>query len=318
MKAIQLRNTDGIDALTHEDIPRPVPETNELLVSVHAAGVNPLDWLIARGMLSHLRSNQTPWTLGWDVSGVIESVGDEVSAFDPGDTVCGMTRLPDAGGTFADYVTVTPDEVTPKPSSHSHREMAGVPMAGQTAFHTLYEAGSLDPGDRVLVHAAAGGVGHIAVQLASNTGAHVIGTASAANESFVRDLGADEFVDYRTQRFENVVDDVDFVLDPVGGEVLDRSVQVTRRGGTVVTLPEPPTDKVVDQYLDREGVDVRFFDVVLDSDPMALQKVAAHVDTGVITPSVAETYPLSDVQQALTRSADGHVSGKLVVAPRMG
>lgn len=313
MKAIQLQKTDGIEALTHEDIPRPEPDRGELLIRVHAAGINPIDWLICRGLLPHLLDGDLPWIPGWDVSGVVESVGNDVTEFTPGDSVCGMSRLPGSGGAFAEYITMTSDEITAKPESLSHRETASIPMAGQTAFHGLYQAGDLDSGQRVLIHAAAGGVGHMAVQFAANTGAHVIGTASGRNEEFLHELGVDEFVNYREQRFEDVLDEVDLVLDAVGGDVLERSVQVVRHGGVVVTLPEPPSEEEVERYDDEYNADIRFFDVIMDSDPVTLRQVAAHAESGVASPHISGTYSLSEVEAGLNRSADGHVRGKLVV-----
>lgn len=313
MKSIQLRETDGVEALHHEDVPRPEPGRDEYLVRAHAAGINPLDWLICRGMLPHLLDTDLPWIPGWDVSGVIESVGANVTEFDAGDAVCGMARLPGAGGAFAGYTTMSDDEITAKPDSLSHEEAAAVPMAGQTAFHALYNEGELNTGEDVLVHAAAGGVGHMAVQFASHTGARVIGTASGRNEELLRNLGVDEFVNYREERFEDVLDSVDLVLDAVGGDVLERSIEVVQPGGVVVTLPEPPSQEAVRRYQDETNVDVRFFDVIMDSDPVTLQQVAAHVDAGVVTPRVSDVYPLSEVQDALARSAEGHVRGKLVV-----
>ncbi|ESS09967.1 MAG: NADPH:quinone reductase related Zn-dependent oxidoreductase [uncultured archaeon A07HN63] len=258
MNAIHLQETSGIDALSHEEVPRPEPEQNELVIRAHAAGVNPLDWLICRGVLPHLRDTELPWIPGWDVSGVVEAVGSGVSEFAPGDAVCGMARLPGGGGAYAEYITVTADEITAKPSSLSHLEAAGMPMAGQTAFHALYEAGNLSQGQDVLVHAAAGGVGHMAVQFAANTGAHVIGTASGRNEAFLRDIGVDEFVNYRKEQFEDEVNDVDLVVDTVGGDVLERSVKITRPGGIVVTLPEPPSEAGIERYREEYGVEVRF------------------------------------------------------------
>ena len=313
MKAIQLRETDGIESLQHEDVPRPEPGQDEYLVRVHAVGINPLDWLICRGMLPHLIDSDLPWIPGWDVSGVIESVGTNATAFTRGDTVYGMSRLPDGGGTFAEYTTMSGDEIANKPDTLSHNEAAAVPMGGQTAFHALYEAAKLDADERVLVHAAAGGVGHMAVQFATNTGAHVIGTASGRNRTFLRELEVDEFVNYRKERFENVLDDVDVVLDTIGGDVLKRSVDVVQPGGVVVTLPESPSQETVKRYQDEHDVTVRFFDVIRDSEPVTLRQVAAQINAGVVAPSVSDVYGFSEIQNALGRSANGHVRGKLVV-----
>ena len=313
MRAIQLPKTTGVDAVVSRDVPRPEPDSDELLVDVRAAGVNPLDWLLCRGLLTELRADPLPWTLGWDLSGVVDSVGADVTRFEPGDAVCGMVRPPGAGGTFAEYATVTPAAVTAKPPSLSHIEAAGVPMAGQTAFHALYETAGLDADQRVLVHAAAGGVGHFAVQLATDTGAHVAGTASGRNEQFLRDLGVDAFVDYREDRFEDVLDGVDVVVDAVGGEVLERSVELTRAGGVVVTLPDQPSATALERFRTEHGVSVRHFDVLTESDPATLHAVASRVDAGALEPTVSDTYPLSDAPRALERSADGHVRGKLVL-----
>lgn len=313
MDAIQLLETDGTDALTQVDVPRPEPDSDELLVRVQAAGVNPLDWLINRGIITELRDEPCPWIPGWDVSGVVESVGADVAGFEPGDAVWGMVRLPGAGGTFAEYITMTADEVTPKPSTLSHVEAASVPMAGQTAFHALYGAAQLDRGQRILVHAAAGGVGHLAVQFAANTGAHVIGTASGRNEEFLRNIGVDEFVNYQEQRFEDELEAVDIVLDAVGGDVLERSVEVAQPGGVVVTLPEEPSQEAIEGYRDEHAVDVRFFDVIMDSEPATLQQIYDLVEGGAVEPTISDTYPLSKAPDALDRSADGHVRGKLVL-----
>jgi len=313
MKAIQLTEIDGTTALTYEGVPRPEPEDHELLVRVQAAGVNPLDWLICRGILPELRDEPLPWIPGWDLSGVVESVGEDVTKFEPEDAVCGMVRLPGAGGTFAEYTTMTVNEVTAKPSSLSHIEAAGLPMAGQTAFHALYQAGELEAGQRVLIHGAAGGVGHMAVQFATNTGASVIGTASGRNEQFLRDLGVDEFVNYREEPFEDVLDGVDIVVDTIGDETLERSVEVVQSGGVVVTLPDQPSEDVIERFQTEHNVRVRFFDVLTESDPATLNSVASHVEAGVLEPTISATYPLSEAQQALERSADGHVRGKLVL-----
>jgi NADPH:quinone reductase-like Zn-dependent oxidoreductase len=314
MEAIRLPAPDGIDALTCGDVPRPEPNRDELLVQVHAAGVNPLDWLISRGTIPDgLLDEPFPWIPGWDVSGVVAAVGADVETFEIGDAVFGMVRPPGAGGTFAEYVTTTTAAVADKPDVLTHTEAAGVPMVGQTAFHALYEEAGLERGDRVLVHAAAGGVGHMAVQLATNTGAEVIGTASSRNEAYLRDLGVDHFVDYREQRFEAVVEDVDVVLDTIGGDVLERSVEVAAPGGVVVTLPAPAGDERTRRFRDEYGVDARFFDVVLDSAPSVLRSVAAHVRAGVVAPTISDTYPLAEARAALTRSAEGHTRGKLVL-----
>lgn len=318
MQAIQLSELGSTDALTVEDIPRPEPDDNELLVRVHAAGVNPLDWLICRDILPGLLDEPLPWIPGWDVSGIVESVGPDVAAFESGDPVYGMVRLPGAGGTFAEYTTMEANEVSSKPSSLSHVEAAGVPMAGQTAFHALYEEAGLDSEQRILIHAAAGGVGHLAVQFAANTGAHVIGTASAYNETYLRGLGIDTFVNYREEQVEDAIEPVDIVIDAIGGEVLERTADVVRPGGVVVTLPDAPPGNLVSRFRDEHSIDVRFFSVTDDADSATLRQVSERLEAGVVEPTISDTYSLAEVAGAITRSADGHVRGKLVLDVRGG
>jgi NADPH:quinone reductase-like Zn-dependent oxidoreductase len=313
MNAIRLHETDGLDALVYETVPRPKPDNDELLVRVYAAGVNPLDWLVCSGAIPEVRDEPLPWILGWDLSGVVVSVGNDVTAFEPGEAVYGMSRLPGAGGSFAEYITLSAEEVRAKPTSLSHIEAAGLPMAGQTAFHSLYRVAGISPGHRILIHAAAGGVGHMAVQFASNTDAHVIGTASGRNEAFLHDLGIDEFVNYREERFEEVLDDVDIALDAIGGEVLKRTVEVVKPNGVVVTLPEQPPADAVERYKTQHDVTVRFFDVLTESDPATPESVTAHVKADVLEHTISEVYSLAEAQQALKKSLDGHVRGKLIL-----
>ncbi len=313
MHAIQLQDIGGINALTEATVPRPEPDRDEVLVRVHAAGVNPLDWLVCRGTLPELLDDSLPWIPGWDVSGVVESVGPAVTAFEPGDAVYGMVRLPGVGGTFAEYATLSVDELAPKPEGLSHTEAAGVPMVGQTAYHALFAEAGLEAGQRVLIHAAAGGVGHMAVQFAADTDAHVVGTASGRNAAYLRDLGVDEVINYRTQQFEAATEPVDVVLDAVGGAVLERSAEVVRPGGTIVTLPEQPSDDLVETVSHEHEVAVRFFSVTTDAAPATLQRVTDHIEAGSVTPTISETYTLSEAQTALAASATGHVRGKLVL-----
>ncbi|WP_396612135.1 NADP-dependent oxidoreductase [Haloferax sp. S1W] len=313
MQAIQLQNPNGTAALASKETPRPQPADDELLVRTHAAGVNPLDWLICDGHLRQLLDEPLPWIPGWDISGVVESVGADVSGFEAGDTVYGMVRLPGAGGAFAEYATVKPHEVTSKPARLSHTEAAGVPMVGQTAFHALFEEAGVDADDRILIHAAAGGVGHMAVQFAADAGLRVIGTASERNEAYLRELGVDEFIDYRNQRFEDEIEPVDVVLDAVGGSVLERSAEVVRPGGVVVTLPEQPPEPLVETLQREYDAEISFFSVTDDAAPSTLQRVTERIDAGAVEPTIRNTYPLSEAQTALEKSATGHVRGKLVL-----
>ncbi|WP_222920362.1 NADP-dependent oxidoreductase [Natrinema sp. SYSU A 869] len=311
MRAIRVHEHGDSDVLTLESVPRPEPGADELFVRVRAAGVNPIDWMVREGYTDEALAPSLPYVPGWDLSGVVERVGSAVSGLEPGNAVFGLVRMPDPGRTYAEYATVPADDVIRKPATLEHTAAAGLPMVGLTAWRALFEEGDLREGQRVLVHAAAGGVGHVAVQLAAHAGATVIGTASGRNEASLRDLGVDEFVDYRERRFEAAVDDVDLVLDAVGGDVLERSTAVLREGGRIVTLPEPPSERVIETAQRERRATVRWFSV--EPDASALGEIRALVDDGHIRPTISGIRPLSEAAAAHEESEDGHVRGKLVL-----
>lgn len=311
MRAIRVHEHGDADVLTLESIPRPEPRADELLVRVRAAGVNPIDWMVREGYTDDALAPSLPYVPGWDLSGVVETVGSAVSEFEPGDAVFGLVRMPDPGRTYAEYAAVPADEVVRKPATLDHTTAAGLPMAGLTAWRALYEEGGLSEGQRVLVHAAAGGVGHVAVQLATDAGASVVGTASERNEAYLCELGVGEVVDYRARRFEEVVDDVDLVLDAVGGGTLERSIGVLREGGRIVTLPEPPSAAVVETARRERSAAVRWFSV--EPDATALARLRALVADGRVRPTISDVRPLSEAAAAHRESEGGHVRGKLVL-----
>jgi NADPH:quinone reductase-like Zn-dependent oxidoreductase len=225
MRAVRLHAFGGPDVLKIEETPRPEPKSGEVLIRVHGAGVNPVDWKIREGYTNH----KLPLVPGWDVAGVIEKVGPEVTSLKPKDEVYGYFDL-SRNGAYADYVAVPAEEVALKPKSLDFTKAAAVPLAALTAWQGLFDVGGLKPGQKVLIHAAAGGVGSFAVQFAKWKGAHVIGTASGRNVQFVRELGADEVIDYTKTAFEEAVDNVDLVFDTMGGETQKRSWQVLKKG----------------------------------------------------------------------------------------
>jgi NADPH:quinone reductase-like Zn-dependent oxidoreductase len=311
MKAIRIHDFGDPGELTVDDVARPVPAATELLVRVHAVGVNPIDWIVRQGESEEPLDVSLPWIPGWDFSGAIEAVGSNVTEFEIGDAVYGLVRMPQPGNTYAEYVTVPATEVVPTPTSLDHTEAAGVPMVSLTAWHALFEEGELEDGQRVLIHAAAGGVGHMAVQFAKQAGAYVIGTASGRNEEFLRTLGADEFVNYREQRFERVIDPVDVVIDAIGGETLSRLVDVLTDGGTLVTLPVEPDEELVQEWQAEHAVDTRWFSV--EPNATTLAEINTLIDAGYIKPTISDVYPLSEAATAHETSEAGHVRGKLVL-----
>lgn len=311
MRAIRVHEFGGADVLRYEEVPKPEPADDELSVRTRAAGVNPIDWMVREGYADEALDPSLPYVPGWDLSGTVESVGAAASGFEPGDDVFGLVGMPDPGNAYAEYAAVPADEVVAKPETLTHTEAAAVPMAALTAWRALFEAGDLRDGQRVLVHAAAGGVGHMAVQFATQRGAHVVGTASGRNETYLRELGVDEFVDYRRRAFETVVDGVDLVVDAVGGETLERSVDVLSEGGRLVTLPEPPAERVVDRARATRDATVHWFSV--EPDPTTLATVRDLIDDGRVEPTVSDTWPLAEADAAHRESQAGHVRGKLVL-----
>src|SRR5471030_1196754 len=240
MKAVCIYAYGGPDVLVYEDAPRPHPDHGEVLVRVHAAGINPVDWKIREGHQKDMLHHTFPLVLGWDVSGVVETLGTGVHRFKVGDEVFSRPDIL-RDGAYAEFIVIKESEVALKPKSIDHLHAAVLPLASLTAWQTLFDAAALSAGQRVLIHAAAGGVGHVAVQLAKWKGAHVIGTAAARNHEFLRQLGVDQVIDYDTERFEEVVQPVDVVLDTMGGEIQTRSWKVVKRGGILVSVVSPPS-----------------------------------------------------------------------------
>ncbi|WOX20518.1 NADP-dependent oxidoreductase [Streptomyces solicathayae] len=304
MRAVVVEQWGGPENLVEREVERPEPGVNEVLVRVHAAGVNPVDWKTrASGAL--IAWGEVP-VVGWDLSGTVEAVGPGVGIFRPGDEVFGMPLFPRQAGAYAEYVVAPARHLAPKPASLTHVQAAALPLAALTAWQALVDAAGVRHGERVLVHAAAGGVGHFAVQIAKARGAYVIGTASAAKHDLVRELGADEVVDYRATRFEDVVSDVDVVLDGLGGETAERSLKVLRDGGRLITLPGPDDVPAV-----RDGVRADW--VLVEPDHLGLREVAALVECGELRPVVDTVLPLGEAAQAHAIGERGRTTGKIVL-----
>jgi NADPH:quinone reductase-like Zn-dependent oxidoreductase len=303
MKAVVVRQWGGSEQAVVEEGDIPQPGADEVLVRVRASSINPLDWKIREGYLQQYVS--LPFRLGSDFAGDIEQVGDDVHDLQIGDGVYGMKGL--TGGGFAHYTVAKASMVARKPRSLEYGEAAAVPHAGSAAWQALFEHGQVNPGQRVLIHAAAGGVGHFAVQFAKHAGAYVIGTASASNADFVRGLGADEVIDYNTVAFESAVSDVDLVLDTLGFDVAARSLGVIKPGGTIVGIVTPaPMDAAA-----ARQVTSKFFGAEPRRDH--LEKLAQHIDAGHAKPHVSRTLPFGQIHDGLHLSQQQHVRGKIVV-----
>lgn len=309
MKAIRLRSYGGPEVLVLEQAPRPQLGAGEALIQVRAAGVNPLDWKVRAGHVKGWLPHRFPLILGWDVSGVVEAVAPGEIAFKAGDAVYGMLDF-SRDGAYAEYVAARTLNLALKPKSIDFARAAAVPLASLTAWQSLFDVGGLKPGQIVLIHGGAGGVGHFAVQFAKWKGAKVFVTASAANENFLRKLGADEVIDYRITKFEKSVHDVDVVLDTIGGDTQERSWQVLRRGGILVATLGISTPEAAGQH------DVRGEGIMVHPDAGQLNQIGALIDAGDLKPSVAAILPLAEVARAHELSQSGHVRGKIVLKVR--
>ena len=306
MKAVRIHDYGGPEVLRYEDAPRPTPGPGEVLIQVRAAGVNPVDWKIREGYLKQRVKHSLPLILGWDLSGVVEATGPGVTRLKAGDEVYSRPDLA-RNGSYAQYIVVKEPEVALKPKSIDHIRAAAIPLAALTAWQALFDATRLNAGQSVLIHAAAGGVGSFAVQLAKGRGVHVIGTASKRNHRFLHELGADETIDYERTRFEEVVRDVDLVLDAVGGDIQKRSWKVLKKGGMLVSIVGPPSADEAAAH----GVRQAF--VFVQPNAAQLAELATLVDSGKLRPVVETVLPLSKARQAHELSQGGHTRGKLVL-----
>jgi NADPH:quinone reductase-like Zn-dependent oxidoreductase len=306
MKAVCIYSYGGPEVLVYEDAPRPHAGEGEALVRVHAAGINPVDWKIREGHLKEMLHHAFPLVLGWDVSGVVESVGQGLTRLKVGDEVFSRPDIL-RDGAYAEYIVIREAECALKPRSIDHVHAAALPLAGLTAWQTLFVAAGLAAGQRVLIHAAAGGVGSLAVQLAKAKGACVIGTASARNHEFLRKLGADQVVDYDESRFEDAVRPVDVVLDTMGGDVQQRSWRVLKPGGILVSIVSPPSAEAAAAH----GVRQAFVFTQPDADQLA--EISALVDAEKLKAIVETVLPLSDATHGQELSARGHTRGKIVL-----
>lgn len=309
MRAITLHQYGGPEVLTLEDLPVPTPSSREVLIRVHAVSINPVDFKRRRGW-----ANQAlPVILGWDVSGVVTALGESVTDFKLGDAVFGMIRFPLEGRAYAEYVTAPVTDIALKPSGLNHREAAAMTLAPLTA-HQAFETMKLEAGQTVLIHSAAGGVGHFAVQLAKARGAKVVGTASSRNRDFVLGLGADHFVDYHAKPFEEQVlewtggQGVDAVLDGVGVDNQTRSYSTLKPGGALVSIVGPPP--ALEGFEDKN---LRATNILVHPSREQLEFFSKLVQEGKLKPHVSQTFPLERVADAHRAQETGRTVGKIVL-----
>jgi NADPH:quinone reductase-like Zn-dependent oxidoreductase len=303
----------GPEVLELRDVERPEPIPTEVLVRVAAAGINPVDWKTRQRGGYREAVGEPPLILGWDVAGVVEEVDPDVTRFAPGDRVFGMPWFPRVAGGYAEYATSPARQLARTPAALSDEQAGGLPLAGLTAWQALVDVAQVGEGTRVLVHAAAGGVGHLAVQIAKARGAHVIGTAREEKHDFLRDLGVDEPIDYTARPFEEVVSDVDVVLDRVAGTDYGlRSLQTLRPGGLWICIPADVPDEVAVAAREQSKRAISF---LVEPDYAGLESLAALAEEGGLRVIVDETFPLAEAAEAHRRLEDGRAKGKIVLIP---
>ncbi|MFC6355709.1 NADP-dependent oxidoreductase [Luethyella okanaganae] len=308
MQALTQDILGGPEVLSLTEQTRPDPGPSEVLVRVRATGLSPADWVHRRvpGFLG-----DGPKVLGWDVSGIIEEVGLGVTIHKPGDEVFGMLPYPHGHGAAAEFVVSPARHLTPKPANIDHEAAAAVPLAALTAWQALVDTADVRPGQRVLIHSAAGGVGHLAVQIAKARGAYVIGTASASNHELVRSLGADEVIDYTRDDFSTIAHDIDAVLDTIGGDYIPRSLRTLRPGGGVIV--SIALNKATDHRAEASAIGARHELMLVEGDQAGMQAIAALIRAGSLRPAIAATYPLQHADRAHELGETGHVAGKIVL-----
>lgn len=312
MQAIILKEAGSPDQMQLVQIGKPTINADEVLIRSKALSINPVDvkTRLGKSFYNEFKSKYDPIILGWDVSGVVESVGEKVKDFKPGDEVFGMVNFPGHGKAYAEYVAAPAAHLALKPTPISHNEAAASTLAALTAYQVLSR--HIKKGDRVLIHAAAGGVGHFAVQIAKILGAEVTGTASEKNIGFVKSLGADHIIDYQKQPFESVAGYFDFVLDTLSGETLYKSIPTVKKGGTIITLPSAGFDEKMTEAGKQNGIHIAF--EMVQSNGKDMRQIAQWLASGQLKAEVSQVFPLEKLPEAHAALETGRTRGKIAIA----
>lgn len=310
MKALQISQFGSSEQLTYTDLPKPELNQGQVLVKNLAAGVNPIDWKTCAGGGAAPFIGELPFIPGWEFAGTVTAVADDVSDFKTGDEVFGFINFPERAGCFAEYIAVPADQISLRPAELPVEAAAGLALAGLTAWQALFDKGQLQASKQVVVLAGAGGVGHLAVQLAKWMGARVIATASPENHDFLTSLGADLVLDYRNENLTDHINNVDLVIDGVGGEVGIDALRCVKPGGTLVTLPSVTKDEVIAA---GKKMKVRVEPIRVEPNAEQLDRLAGLYADRKLTLLLAQTFPLQDAAQAFELSKTGKVKGKLVL-----
>ena len=311
MKAVILTEAGGTENFSIEEIAVPQIQPEEVLVKVHAIAINPVDMKTRKGgaFLSKLQE-QEPVILGWDISGEVQEVGEDVSLFKPGDQVFGMVNFPGSGRAYAEYVAAPEAHLALRPKNISPEEAAATTLAALTAWQALTHEAKLKAGQTVLIHAAAGGVGHFAVQIAKYMGAKVIGTASASNTDFLRELGVDVPVDYETSNFEEQIDQIDVVLDPIGGDTTENSIKTLKQGGVLISIVGGVKDHL-QSHIEEKGINAKNY--LVHSSGSDMKQLAELLADEIIKPHVSQRFSFEEIAEAHHQIETGRTRGKIVL-----
>lgn len=311
MKAIIIAEPGDVNELIFTEIDQPIPAAQEVLIKVKAISINPVDvkTRAGKGVYGRIKT-ENPVVIGWDIAGVVESVGTGVTQFNIGDEVFGMVNFPGHGKAYAEYVVAPESQLTIKPKNISFEAAAASTLVALTAWQALVKNAKVKAGQHVLIHAAAGGVGHFAVQLAKYLGAHVTGASSAKNKDFVLSLGADAHIDYHNYDWEIHPEEFDFVLDTIGGENIDNSILVTKKGGSIISIPTGLNEAVTEK---AKAKDVNGYFILVQSDGEDMKKIASLLENDIVKPFVSQTFPFAEMKQAHLQQETGRTVGKIVV-----
>jgi NADPH:quinone reductase-like Zn-dependent oxidoreductase len=312
MRRVVYHQFGDADTLELETAPRPAPGSAEVLIRVHGAGLNPIDWKTRKGLGFAARQieDNLPWTPGYDLAGEVVAIGEEVTTLAVGDRVMGMVGFPSRGGAYAEYALAQADELTIVPAELDLITAGGLPLAALTAWQALFEVAKIASGNKILIHAGAGGVGHLAVQFALAHGAHVIATASAANRDFLAKLGVHEVIDYHATDFVEECYGLDAVIDLIGGETGRRSLHTLAKHGVLVTVPSVTADDVITA---AEELGLRAHGLTVRPDVFHLEEIAELIEDGDVQVHVEQVFALEEVSQAHRLIEQGHVRGKVIL-----
>ncbi|MEM6738015.1 MAG: NADP-dependent oxidoreductase [Bacteroidota bacterium] len=311
MKAIILREAGGVESLLTTDIEKPQINKSEVLVEVKAISVNPVDFKVrgAEPILNMIYGEERPAILGWDISGVVVKKGSEVNNFEIGDRVFGMINFVGKGKAYAEYVAAPADQLAKIPREVTFYSAAASTLAALTALQVLQD--KIKPNDRVLIHAGSGGVGHFAIQIAKSMGAFVITTSSTKNKELVLSFGADQHIDYQKQAFEKTISNVDFVFDMFNGDVLFKSIQIAKEGGTVISIPTPDFAEEIKALAKEKNVILQFH--MVQSNGNDMQTIAGLLENGAIKPHISKAFSFDEMRKAHEQLESGRTVGKVIV-----